>query len=138
MPTELEPALARHLADLDGLVAAFEDGSLPWAEWRHAQHLLVCFMYALREHPEAVADRLRTAIPRYNLAHGVETTPERGYHETLTTFWAWAVGAFLETADRSLPTGELAARMLDALGVLLPLLLLLLVLLYFSGCCCCC
>jgi hypothetical protein len=116
MPTELDPALTRHLADLDAMVAAFEDGSLPWAEWRHAQHLLVALVYLLREAPEAATDRLRAAIPRYNLAHGVETTPERGYHETLTTFWAWAVGAYLETADRSLPTPVLAERMLAALG----------------------
>ncbi len=39
---------------------------------------------------------MRRGIRRYNAAHGVQTTPTGGYHETLTLFWLRAVRTFLE------------------------------------------
>ena len=99
---------------LDTLVQDFETCALPFAEWKHAQHLLVCLWYVDRHGREAATELLRTGIQRYNLAHGVPTTPERGYHETITLFWAWAMADFLSRADRGRPLDALADEMLAA------------------------
>jgi hypothetical protein len=98
------------------LVDAFEDCTLPWSAWTHAAHLTVAFWYVLWYGPDAALDRVRMAITRYNTAHGVVQTRERGYHETITRFYVWAVGRHLRDArlDRSL--AEIANDTIAALA----------------------
>lgn len=107
--------------EVGALVRRFESCALPFAEWTHAAHLTVALWFLLHhDWPEAVA-LVREGIKRYNHAHGVPTTRERGYHETLTLFWMRHVRAFLadgfnegrslldlanelaESADKTLP-----------------------------------
>lgn len=88
------PAFLRDDASLAALVAGFEAGTWPVADWLHAQHLAVAACYIL-ECEQTALDRLRAAIPRYNLAQGGENTPESGYHETLTVFWYEVLRHFL-------------------------------------------
>ena len=83
-------------ADVEALVRDFLSCALPWGEWTHAAHLTVALWHLLHYGwPEAV-ERVRRGIKRYNAANGVETTRERGYHETLTLFWMCYVRSFLE------------------------------------------
>jgi hypothetical protein len=92
----LENATFREAAEILDLVRGFDDRTLPHERWTHAAHLTVALWYLLQyDWPEAVA-RVRTGIKRLNEAHGVVTTRERGYHETLTLFWLRHVRAFLE------------------------------------------
>jgi len=86
------------------LVAAFEDCSLPRSAWTHRAHLAVAAWYVLWYGPDAALDRVRADIQRYNAAHGVRQSPDRGYHETLTGFYMWAVRRHLRevNVDRSL------------------------------------
>jgi hypothetical protein len=72
-------------ASLHELLAGFENGTWPIAEWHHAEHLAVCVCYAL-DGPEAMS-LLRTRIAAYNESQGGKNTPDSGYHETLTRFW---------------------------------------------------
>jgi hypothetical protein len=101
-------------AEVAALVRRFESCALPFAEWTHAAHLTVALWFLLHhDWPDAVA-LVREGIKRYNHAHGVPTTRERGYHETLTLFWMRHVRAFLAddfNEGRSLPdlANELAA-----------------------------
>src|SRR3712207_2124859 len=81
--------------EVEALVRRFESCALPSAEWTHAAHLTVALWFLLHhDWPEAVA-LVRASIRRYNAAHGVPQTRERGYHETLTLFWMHHVRAFL-------------------------------------------
>ena len=69
------------------LVARFEDCTLPKEEWTHRAHLTVGLWYATRLPYEAALGAMRDGILRLNQAHGVPTTPTRGYHETITRFY---------------------------------------------------
>lgn len=65
----------------------FEAAILPSEEWRHAEHLLMAMFYSLENDFENALTKMRDGINKLNESHGVVTTPERGYHETLTVFW---------------------------------------------------
>ena len=66
---------------------AFEDCTLPFAEWKHRAHLKVAYLY-LRQHPFAEAlDRMRAGIQHYNAATNTPEALDRGYHETVTVAW---------------------------------------------------
>lgn len=89
-------ATYREAGEIFDLLRGFETCELPRERWTHAAHLTVALCHLLEyDWPEAIR-RVREGIQRYNEAHGVETTRERGYHETLTLFWMRHVRAFLE------------------------------------------
>jgi hypothetical protein len=86
-------------AALTALVAGFENGSWPKAQWTHAAHLALGACYILDG--DSALDRLRTGIPRYNVSQGGKNTEDSGYHETLTCFWHDVIRDFIAT----LPSG---------------------------------
>ena len=73
--------------DDDTLWNAFRNATLPHAEWTHRSHLRVAFLYLARWRLDEAHLRIRIGIVRLNARHGLEDTPERGYHETLTRAW---------------------------------------------------
>jgi len=81
------------------LIADFETGDLPHAEWNHGAHLTVAFWYLSRLDRAQATDRIRSGIRHYNDCQGTPNTDNSGYHETLTLFWIGVVGKFLEEAD---------------------------------------
>ncbi len=99
-----------HDADVEELLRAFADLSLPRAEWTHEAHLAVALWY-LRHCPLPEAlDRVREGICRYNARHGASA----GYHETLTVFYMHLVAAWAAAHPR--PAGiaaDLAALVAD-------------------------
>jgi hypothetical protein len=82
------PAMGHRLfgcsSDVLRLVARFEDGTLPTAEWTHEAHLAVALWYASRLPYQDALAVMRQGIQRLNRAHRVRTTPAGGYHETIT------------------------------------------------------
>ena len=85
-------------AEIESLIGAFEDGSLPRSEWTHARHLLMALWY-LRHHGRDEATGLvRDGIRRYNERQDNRT----GYHETITLAWVAVI--------RALPRGTGSAR----------------------------
>jgi hypothetical protein len=67
---------------------AFENCTLPFAEWKHRAHLKVAYLY-LRQFPyDQALERIRAGIKRYNAATNTPEALDRGYHETLTQAWA--------------------------------------------------
>ncbi len=70
----------------ESIVSAWEAGTLPRAEWTHAAHVTVAAWYVFAEGVDAL-DRMRAGIQRYNAAVGIVSTPDYGYHETITRFW---------------------------------------------------
>ncbi len=87
-------------ASLDALIAGFEAGTWPKAQWTHAAHVTLGACYILDDRGTAL-DRLRANIPRYNISQGGENTADSGYHETLTCFWHDVIRDFMGT----LPAG---------------------------------
>ena len=94
----------RSTAEISALMAEFEAGTVSHERWTHTAHLTAAVWYLLWYGPDEATDRMRDAINRLNNAHGVEQTPTRGYHETLTVFYMWAVRSVLSTLplDRSI------------------------------------
>ncbi|MBI2687363.1 MAG: hypothetical protein HYX27_13705 [Acidobacteria bacterium] len=62
----------------------FSAGEIPRAEWNHAAHLTVA---AVTIHNGGTAETVRERILTYNKTQGIESTPDSGYHETVTRFW---------------------------------------------------
>ncbi len=83
-------------AEVERVVAGFTDGTLPHAEWTHRAHLTVALWYATHHEAAEALDLVRAGILRLNAAHGVPTTPTRGYHETITRFYMRVVRHFVE------------------------------------------
>jgi hypothetical protein len=72
---------------LDAFLAAFENGTWPVADWKHAHHLVMATCYVMRYGRDGALERARRNIPAYNEAQGGRNTEDSGYHETLTVFW---------------------------------------------------
>jgi hypothetical protein len=73
--------------EIDGFLAAFEEGTLPKKRWTHAAHLLTgaCYVYRLGE--LGAIEKMRLCVRRYNEAVGGKNTETSGYHETITIAW---------------------------------------------------
>lgn len=109
---EVEIVRYRSAAEVLTLVRGFEFCTLPRSEWTHRAHLTVALWYCLR-HPFAEATPLiREGIKKYNHAHGIVTTRESGYHETMTMFWAHIVRGFL---DKTSPVNRSLAALANEL-----------------------
>lgn len=99
-------------AEIEALVLAFEDGSLPKANWTHQAHLAAALWY-LRRHPrEDATRRIRDGIKAYNARHGNAA----GDHETITLAWVAVVARFLAEHDHGQPIPALMAALLDTCG----------------------
>lgn len=95
--------------EIDTLLHAFQECSLPRGEWTHEAHLTVALWYFLFSESESEAiDRIRNGIKRYNSVNGIESTPNSGYHETLTLFWAQTVREYLADEGRNRSIVDLA------------------------------
>ena len=97
-------------AEISTLVNEFERCALTNEQWTHSAHVAVATWYLLWYGPDEATSRFREALLRLNAAHGVEQTPTRGFHETLTVFYMWAV----RTALRSLPLDRSIAELVNA------------------------
>ncbi len=82
------------------LIASFEAGTLPRAEWTHEAHVYTAWTYLAREPFAAALARIRVNIRRFN---GMQTPPGR-YRETVSV-------AFLTViADRMRRLGQTTER----------------------------
>ena len=95
-------AIYRSPYEIDTLLHAFQECTLPRSEWTHEAHLTVALWYFLLGESDSEAiDAIRNGIKRYNSVNGIESTPNSGYHETLTLFWAQNVREYLADEGRN-------------------------------------
>lgn len=90
--------------EIDNLIHAFQECSLPRSQWNHEAHLTVALWYLFYDsEPEAI-NAIRNGIKHYNSAHGIESTKDGGYHETITLFWVRTIRGYLsgELRNRSI------------------------------------
>ena len=104
-----------HAGEVLRLVAAFENRTLPKAEWTHRAHLTVALWYASHLADEEALSAVRTGIHRVNDSHGVVSTPTSGYHETITRFYMRVVSRFVRE-DGGGDWAERANRLLERYG----------------------
>ncbi len=91
----------RSPSEIDNLIHAFQECSLPRSQWTHAAHLTVGLWYLFYDsEPEAI-NAVRNGIKGYNSVQGIESTKDSGYHETLTLFWMRIVRGYLAEESRS-------------------------------------
>ncbi len=60
------------------------EGRFPRDKWNHAAHLSMAAAIIARG---GGIDEVRAAIFGYNETQGIVSTPDYGYHETVTRFW---------------------------------------------------
>ncbi len=101
---------------IDTLAAAFIAVTLPKKEWTHLAHLRVGLWHLLHHSPDEALVLLRARIRALNESHGVANSETGGYHESITRFYVWQIGVFLEAAGRERPIDELAADLIAAHG----------------------
>jgi hypothetical protein len=95
-------------SEIERLLAAFEDCSLPKSRWTHRAHLAVALCYCERRSHDQALLLMREGIRRYNEATGGANTETSGYHETITRFYVWLVDHCVRGGK--LPKGDLATR----------------------------
>jgi hypothetical protein len=96
------------------LITAFQDCTLPKAEWTHQAHMRVGLWHVARFGAAQALARLRTGIRALNDSHGTANTNTGGYHETITGLYVLIMDQFLAAADRSRSLDELTAEFIAA------------------------
>jgi hypothetical protein len=91
--------------DVRTLLAAFHNGSLPRSAWNHRAHMTVALSFGRAFAAAAALNGMRDAILRYNASVGIVSTPDEGFHESITVFYMHLVG--VHVARHAIP-GSLA------------------------------
>lgn len=78
---------------------AFENCTLPFADWTHHAHLRVAYLYASQFDLPTATDKMRAGIKAYNKATNTPEELERGYHETITVAFMHLVTAALQQSE---------------------------------------
>jgi hypothetical protein len=89
-------------AEIMEIVDGFRNRTLPAPRWTHQAHLTVGLWHVLNRPPGAVLDEIRRGIIAYNIAVGTPNSDTRGYHETVTAFYVWAIRKYLRNAAAGL------------------------------------
>lgn len=103
-------------AEVQRLVMAFENATLPRAEWTHRAHLTVATWYLAR-HPVGTATPLiRNGILKLNAALGIASNADSGYHETLTQFYIGMIAHHLSRIGEKISLVQAVNSLLDQRG----------------------
>jgi hypothetical protein len=103
--------------EIRNLVDEFEKCTLPYSRWSHEAHLMVAFYYLSNFSYEEALDHMRNGIKKYIKANGIETTKDRGYHETITVFYMKNIFHYLEEINHyKLPRSMVIKRLIEIFG----------------------
>ncbi len=78
-------------ADVRAVLDAVADGTLPRSAWNHRAHLTVALSIGRAVPASEALDTARATILGFNAKAGIESTPDSGYHETITAFYMQVV-----------------------------------------------
>ena len=90
-------------AEIMEIVDGFRSRTLPAARWTHQAHLTVGLWHLLNRPADTVLEEIRRGIIAYNTAVGTPNSDSRGYHETITAFYVWAIRRYLRGGDTARP-----------------------------------
>jgi hypothetical protein len=98
-------ALPSNEIEYQSFIHAFETGTLSKEEWRHPEHVAMAFWYLTHFDEETATTKICAGIQNLNLKHRVQQTPNEGYHETWTIFFAKMLRRYIDQElDRKLST----------------------------------
>ncbi len=106
----------RSLGEIETLIRAFNNCTLPRGEWTHQAHLIAAVWYLAHHSQPEATNFIRNGIQRYNAAVGIENTKDSGYHETITLFWVQVVEQYLAAEGATRSIAEMANSILDRCG----------------------
>lgn len=89
----------------DGFLTDVSEGRFPRDKWNHAAHLS---MAAAIVASGGGIGEVRAAILAYNKTQGIVSTPDYGYHETVTHFWWDRLGELYRGLGRGATAYDLA------------------------------
>ena len=116
VPAQNQLAPFESVSEIERLVAAFENGTLPRPEWTHRAHLTVATWY-LAKHPVAAATPLiRNGILKLNAALGIVSDADHGYHETITRFYIGLIAHQLSTVGANVSLVDVVNALLARHG----------------------
>ncbi len=101
------------LEKITHLIEQFQNRTLPKEAWTHEAHLIVALWFVKNYTKSEAICLIRAGIISYNVAVGTPNTPSQGYHETITLFWIWLIGAFI-SKHSNLEIEELVERFLGS------------------------
>lgn len=99
----------------------FHAATLPKAEWTHAAHLRMAWLFLRRHGVDEAHLLMRAGIIKLNAAHGLVESASRGYHETMTCVWLALVAAAIRQTPALGESRELLAAHAETLGKDAPL-----------------
>lgn len=102
--------------EIESLIEAFENCTLPRSEWTHQAHLIVALWYLTHYSQLEATNYIRNGIQQYNLAQGIKITKDSGYHETMTLFWIQIVHRYLSVAIAKGSFVDIANGLLHSCG----------------------
>ena len=85
------------------IIARFEQGEIPVAEWNQRMHVCVAFIYLRAHGLEGALSRMREGVKRINAVHGVEESERSGYNETTTVAFLRIVEAIRRAYESIYP-----------------------------------
>ena len=85
--------------EVKALIAGFEDGSWPAAQWTHKSHVYMAVWYLSMYSDEEATHRIKSGIKQYNVSQGGQNTASSGYHETITEFYIRILRVFLSRSN---------------------------------------
>jgi hypothetical protein len=89
----------------------FSTGEMPRADWNHAAHLAVA---AVTVFHGGDVQQVRHRILAYNATQGIVSTPDYGYHETVTGFWVERIGELIKGLGRGATEWDAARAVVAA------------------------
>ncbi|MBD2742292.1 hypothetical protein [Coleofasciculus sp. FACHB-1120] len=104
------------VGEIENLIAAFENCTLPRSEWDHHAHLTVAVWYLTRYSEAEATNCIRDRIQHYNKVNGIQTTNDRGYHETITLFWIRIISRYLSIAGKDFSIVDIANAFIKIYG----------------------
>ena len=104
------------LSEIEILIREFEACTLLRCQWDHHAHLTVALWYLTHYSEPEATNYTRDRIQRYNLAQGIKTTKDSGYHETITLFWIEIVRRYLSVATANGSFVDIANGLLHSCG----------------------
>ena len=102
--------------DVHAVLDAFRAGALPRSAWNHRAHLTAALAFARALPTDDALTATRDAILRFNAAAGIVSTPDSGYHETLTVFYMHVVAMHVVRYPAPTSIAADANALVDAWG----------------------
>jgi hypothetical protein len=106
----------KNFEEIESLVRAFERVEISPGCWDHRAHLTVACWYLLCYPFPDAARVMREGLHRHLAAWGIETTLERGYHETITISWLKLLKHHLAGVRLERTLVELINEVIDTFG----------------------